>query len=110
MSSHQTRLIIWILPGNSIRLPSIYPELYIYFVPGPGGSDGKESDCSAGEPGLILGLGRYPGEGNGYPLQYYCLENSMDSGACPVIVHGDAELDTTEQLTLLPFTLCQALY
>ena len=40
-----------------------------------GSSDGKESACHVGEPGLIHGLGRSPGEGNGYPLQYPCLEN-----------------------------------
>ena len=44
----------------------------------PGGSDGKESTCNAGDPGLISGLGRHPGEGNGYPLKYSCLENSRD--------------------------------
>ena len=44
------------------------------------GPDGKESACSAGDPGLILASGRCPGEGNGYPLQYSCLENSMDRG------------------------------
>ena len=43
----------------------------------PGGSDGKESTCNAGDPGLILGLRRSFGEGNGYPLQYSCLENFM---------------------------------
>ena len=47
----------------------------------PGGSDGKESACSAGDPGLIPGLGRFPGEGNGSPLQYSCLENPIDRGA-----------------------------
>ena len=47
----------------------------------PGGSDGKVSVCSVGDLGLIPGLGRSPGEGNGYPLQYSCLENSMDRGA-----------------------------
>ena len=41
----------------------------------PGGSDGKESACNAGDPGLIPGLGRSPGEGNGYSLQYSCLGN-----------------------------------
>ena len=46
-----------------------------------GGSDGKESSCNAGDPGLISGLGRSPGRGNGYPLQYCCLETSMDRGA-----------------------------
>ena len=44
----------------------------------PGGSDGKVSACSAGGPGSIPGSGRSPGEGNGHPLQYSCLENSMD--------------------------------
>ena len=47
----------------------------------PGGSDGKPSACSVGDPGSIPGLGRSPGEGNGNPLQYSCLENSMDWGA-----------------------------
>jgi len=47
----------------------------------PGGSDGKESACNAGDSGLIPWSGRLPGEGNGYPLQYSRLENSMDRGA-----------------------------
>ena len=46
----------------------------------PDGSDGKESACNVGDPGSIPGLGRVPGEGNGYPLQYSCLENSMNRG------------------------------
>ena len=54
----------------------------------PGGSDGKESACNAGDPGLIPGSGRSPGEGNGNPLQYSSLENPMDSGACWATVHG----------------------
>ena len=45
-----------------------------------GGADIKESACSAGDPGLIPGLGQSPGEANGNPLQYSCLENSMDRG------------------------------
>ena len=52
------------------------------------GSDGKESACNVGDPGLIPGLGRSLGEGNGNPLQYSCLENSMDRGAWRAIVHG----------------------
>ena len=44
----------------------------------PGGSDGKESACNVGDPSSIPGPGRSPGEGNGNPLQYTCLENSMD--------------------------------
>ena len=47
----------------------------------PGGLDGKESACNVGDLGLIPGLGRSPGEGNGSPLQYSCLENPMDRGA-----------------------------
>ena len=47
----------------------------------PGGSDSKASVCNAGDPGSIPGLGRSPGEGNGNPLQDYCLENPMDRGA-----------------------------
>ena len=47
----------------------------------PGGSDGRESVYDAGDPGLIPGLGRSPGEGNGYPFHSSCLENSMDRGA-----------------------------
>ena len=53
----------------------------------PGGSDGKESACNAGDLGLIPGLGRSPGEGNSYPLQYSCLENSMDRGTWWATVH-----------------------
>ena len=57
----------------------------------PGGSDGKASACSAGEPGSIPVLGRSPGEGNGNPLQYSCLENPMDGGVWQAIVHGFAK-------------------
>ena len=56
-------------------------DIYIYIYGFPGGSDGKESACSAGDPGLSPRLGRFPGDGNGNPLQYFCLENSMDRGA-----------------------------
>ena len=54
----------------------------------PGGSDSKESTYNSGDPGLIPGLGRSPGEENGYPLKYSCLENSMNRGAWWAIVHG----------------------
>ena len=54
----------------------------------PGGSDGKEAVCNAEDPGLIPGSEKSPGEGNGYPLQYSCLENSMDRGAWQATVHG----------------------
>ena len=60
----------------------------------PGGSDGKASACNAGDPGSIPGLGRSPGEGNGNPLQYSCLENSMDWGAWWATVHRVAKSQT----------------
>ena len=57
-------------------------------------SDGKESACNAGGLGSILGSGRCPGEGDGYPLQCSCLENSMDRGAWWPTVHGVAKSQT----------------
>ena len=58
------------------------------FLGFPGGSAGKESACSAGDLGLIPGLGRSPGGGKGYPLQYSGLENPMDREAWWAAVHG----------------------
>ena len=58
----------------------------------PGGSDGKESACNTGNPGLIPGSGRSPGEGNSYPLQYSCLESSMNRGSW--WVHGVTKSQT----------------
>ena len=70
-----------------------YTYIYIYYIyththththiysDFPGGSDDKASTCNAGDPGSIPGLGRSPGEGNGNPLQYSCLENPTDGGA-----------------------------
>ena len=60
----------------------------------PAGSDDKESACSEGDPGSIPGSGRSPAEGNGNPLQYSCLENPMDKGACWTTVHGIAKSQT----------------
>ena len=58
----------------------------------PGSSEGKEFVCIAGDLGSIPGSGRCPGKGNDYPLQYSCLENSMDRRAWWVIVHGVARV------------------
>ena len=57
----------------------------------PDGSDDKDSSCSAGDPGLIPGLGKCPGGGNGNPLQYSCLENPMERRASQAIVHEVAK-------------------
>ena len=57
----------------------------------PGVSDGKESACNAGDPGLIPDSGRSPGEGNGNLPQYSCLGNPIDRGAWRATVHGIAK-------------------
>ena len=57
----------------------------------PGGSDGKATAYNAGDQGSVPGLGRSPGEGNGNPLQYSCLENPMDRGTRWATVHGVAK-------------------
>ena len=67
------------------KLVNIWQRLYVLGF--PCGSAGKESTCYVGDLGSVPGLGRSLGEGNGYPLQYSGLENSLDS-----IVHGVAEL------------------
>ena len=72
----------------------------------PGGSDGKASVYNAGDLGLIPGLGRSPGEGNGNPLQYYCLENPMDRGAWQATVYGVAKSQT--RLCDFKFTFLKA--
>ena len=65
-----------------------------YFWGFPGGSDGKESACNAGDLGSISRPWRSPREGNGYPLQYSCLENPMDRGAWQAPVHGVSKSGT----------------
>ena len=67
----------------------------IVFLVFPGVSDSKESACSEVDPGLIPRSGRSPGEGNGNPLQYSCLDNPLDRGAWRAIVHGVAKSWTT---------------
>ena len=63
-------------------------DIQIYQMDFSGGSVAKNQPTNAGDMGLILGLGRVSGEGNGYPLQYSCQENSMDRGAWSATVHG----------------------
>ena len=85
--------LFWTFHRNGIRR-------YVGF---PGGSAGKESACNAGDLSLIPGLGRSPGEAEGYPLQSSGLENSMDS-----LVHGftESQLDTTGWLSHVCACLC----
>ena len=71
--------------GEEKGLPTL---VFLIF---PSGSDGKESACNVGDLSLIPGLGRFPGEGNGNPLQYSCLENSVVRGAWRATVHGIAK-------------------
>ena len=60
----------------------------------PAGSEGEEPACYAGDMNLIPGLGKSPGEENGYPLQCSCLENSMERGSWEATVHGVAKSQT----------------
>ena len=83
----QTVNSIHFWPNNYIRCSSTNRDPVGF----PGGSEGKVSACNAGDPGSIPGLGRSPGEGNGNPLQYSCLENPMDRGAWQATVHGVAK-------------------
>ena len=73
------------------RRDSLPTPVFLGFL---GGSAGKESACNVGDLGSIPGLGRFPEEGIGYPLQYFGLVNSMDC-----IVHAVAKLDMTERLS-----------
>ena len=74
---------------------NLFLPLFSMYMGFPCGSAGEESTCNAGDLGLIPELGRSPGEGDGNPLHYSGLENSMG-----YTVHGFAESDTTEQLSL----------
>ena len=77
-----------LLPFSPITSPFFHEPLCEDF---PGGLDGKASAYNEGDPGLIPGLGRYPGEGSGNPLQYSCLENPIDGVAWWATVHGVAK-------------------
>ena len=89
-----TNVVILILTNVVIFVPNLFSFLCLYFSSSPEaastmdlamgflrGSDGKDTACNAGDPGSIPGSGRSPGEGNGNPLQYSCLENPVDKGA-----------------------------
>ena len=95
-------------PGTQILFPSFSYHFTLFafvviFWGFPGGSDGKVSAHNAGDPGSIPGSGRSPGEGNGNPLQYSGLENSMDGGAWWATVHGVTKSQT--RLSDFTFTL-----
>ena len=79
---------------SSLLLTDIWLQNCVIIRGFPGGSDGKASAYNAGDPGLIPGSGRSPGEGNGNPLQYSCLENSMDREAWWATVHGVTKSQT----------------
>ena len=93
------RLVGHHLCSRKAESESTHPEQKQEFVRDspagfPGDSVGKESACNAGDPSSIPGSGRSPGEGNGYPLQDSCLENSMDRGAWWATLHGVAKSQT----------------
>ena len=76
----------------SLHLLLVHISPYLLPQGFPGCSDGRESACNAGDPGSIPGLGRSPGEENGYPLQYSLLENFMDTKASSLSTHHQPHL------------------
>ena len=85
-------VILYVFESACVSCDHLHLHMYIWSF--PGGSEDKASACNAGDPGSILGLRRSPGEGNGTPLQYSCLENPMDRGAWRATVHGVAKSQT----------------
>ena len=88
-----------VLPASSRQRPSpwraiVGPPAPLLPLRFPGGSDGTDSTCKAGDPGLIPGSGKSPREGNGNPLGYSCLENPTDRGTWWATVHGVAKSQT----------------
>ena len=99
MATHSS-VLAWRIPGTGKPggLPSMGSHRVRHdwsdLAAAAGGLEGKASACDAGDPGSIPGSGRSPGEGNGNPLQYSCLENPMDGGAWCAAVHGVAKSRT----------------
>ena len=94
---HSKYFILWyIILESLIHLKCLasFDYNYIRLQGFPGGSEDRASACNAGDQGSIPGLGRSPGEGHGYPLQYSGLENPMDRGAWGATVHGVAKSQT----------------
>ena len=91
---------LWCFAMTVSRCRSTSGSSDVHFLLIPGGSDSKESACSAGNLGSIPGWGRSPREGNSDPLQYSCLENPMDRGACRLQSMGSQRVEhdlVTEQ-------------
>ena len=94
MNSFYDAALVLNLPVSEVHFHYYIVFHCMYIQSFPGGSDGKESACNAGNLGSIPGSGRSPGEENGNPLQHSCLENSMDRGAWEVIVDGVTKSQT----------------
>ena len=93
-----THLSDWTAANSSNKWSGSNLETLWFLLCFPGGAELKASACNVGDLGSIPGSGRSPGEGNGNPLQYSCLENPMDGGAWWARVTGRKELDKTERL------------
>ena len=89
---------------------SFLRDCILVFKGFPGGAEIKTSACNVGDLGPIPGLGRSPGEGNGHPLQYSCLENPMDGGTWWATVHGSQLSNFTYLIWVLLLLLCFGLY
>ena len=92
--------------GRQSQKAFVYESIYKF----PGSSASKESACSVGELGLIPGPGRSSGERNGNPLQYFCLENTVDRGAWRAIVHGVARYDLVTKPPSKSWNLVKSLF
>ena len=91
-------LTIWTFVSKVMSL--LFNKLSMFVMGFPSSSVGKESACNAEDLGLIPGLGRYPGEGNGKPLLYSCLENPIYRGAWQATVHGGLKESDMTDFTL----------